>query len=124
MSFFIYLYQLRASFRKFLNSKRAVAINQEKTTYALEVNADSKYNLRQQCKKAAMEIKYISSFTYWPTAKAKVKTQKNSLVYLDISRSKLDSLEQRNKRGSHTVEVIKNPTFANKITTVKKIPNR
>lgn len=47
---------------------------------------DNKQNLRKKNNKAAQEVNYIKSFTYWPIAKtksiAKVITVKNTLVYL------------------------------------------
>lgn len=123
MSFLAYLHQLRASLRKFFNSNKAIATSQTKTKYSLEVNEDNKHDLRQKCKQAALELHYIRSFTHWPIAKAKVKTQNNSLVYLDVNRGKRASLEQRNKRIIHTADLAKTPTFTNKVTPVKKAPN-
>ncbi len=123
MSFLAYLHLLRASFRKFFNSKKAIATNQEKTKYSFEVSVESEKILRKKCIKAALEVQYISSFTHWPIAKPKVKTEQNSLVYLDVNRSKRASLEQRNKRGSHSFGVNKKSTLTNKIVTVKKIPH-
>jgi len=123
MNFLAYFYQLRASLRKFFNSNKAIATSQTKTKYSLGVNEENKHDLRQKCKKAALEVHYIRSFTHWPIAKAKVKTQHNSLVYLDVNRGKRASLEQRNKRVIHTADLEKKPTFTNKVTSVKKTPN-
>lgn len=123
MSILGYLYLLRASFRKFFNSKKAAAINDENTKYALEACTQNKNNLNHKCEKAAQEIQYISSFTHWPIAKAKVKTQKDSLVYLDVNRSKRASLEQRNKRGRKVAQDTNKLPLANHISTVKKFPN-
>lgn len=123
MRFLAYLYLLRASFRKFFNSKKTIATNQDKSKYAFEVDVESQVTLRQKCIKAALEVQYVSSFTHWPIAKPKIKTIKNSLVYLDVNRSKRAPLEQRNKRGSLSIGVTKKSTLGNKITTVKKIPH-
>jgi len=123
MSFWAYLYQLRVSFIKFLNIKHAVTTHQKRTKYALEASAETEYCLNQKCKKAALEVQYVSSFTHWPIAKPKLKTHKNSLVYLDVNRSKRAPLEQRNKRASHTNAETKKSNLPNKITSVKKIPN-
>jgi len=124
MSLLGYLYSLRASFRKFFNSKDAAAINDEKTKYEVEVCTQNKDSLNHKCKKAAQEIQYISSFTHWPIAKAKTKTQKDSLVYLDVNRNKRASLEQRNKRARKVVQDTNKLPLANKISTVKKFPNQ
>ncbi len=123
MSFWAYLYQLKVSFIKFLNIKHAVTTHQKRTKYALEASAETEYCLSQKCKKAALEVKYVSSFTHWPIAKPKEKTERNSLVYLDVNRGKRAPLEQINKRGSHTNLVTKKSNLPNKITTVKKFPN-
>jgi len=123
MSFWAYLYKLKVSFIKFLNIKHAVTTHKKRTKYALEASAEKEYCLSQKCKKAALEVQYVSGFTHWPIAKPKVKTKKNSLVYLDVNRSKRAPLEQRNKRSSHFIEVTKQSTLSNKSTTVKKIPN-
>lgn len=123
MSFLAYLYQLKVSFIKFLNIKHPVTTHQKRTKYALEASADTEYCLSQKCKKAALEVKYVSSFTHWPIAKPKVKAHKNSLVYLDVNRSKRAPLEQRNKRASYTNAEAKKSNSPNKIITVKKIPN-
>jgi len=124
MSFWAYLYLLRASFRKFFNSREAIATVQDKTKFEAEVNVESKEILRKKCVHAALEIQYISNFTHWPIAKAKSKTQKNSLVYLDVNRSKRAPLEQRNKRGKNNSYVNKKSPLTNRISTVKKIPNQ
>jgi hypothetical protein len=123
MSFLAYLYLLRESFKKFFNSKKSVETKQVKTKYACEVNNENKEIIRQKCIKAALEIQYISSFTHWPIAKPKRRTKKNSLVYLDVNRSKRAPLEQRNKRSTHSIGVTKRSTLVNKIISVKKIPN-
>jgi len=123
MSFLAYLYLLRASFRKFFNSKEAIVSDQEKTLFTSEVNIECKESLRKKCMKAAIEVQYVGSFTHWPIAKPKIKTKNNSLVYLDVNRSKRATLEQRNKRTNHGIAVSKNTTLTNNVTTVKKIPN-
>ena len=126
MSFFTYFYQLRASFKKFLSSNKAVAPKQEKMKYAEEVNADFKYNLKLKCKRAAQEIKYIKNFTQWPIIEAKAKqkkeTEKNSIVYLDVTRNKRASFGHKNHAESKTVEVIDKASLANKVVVIKKLP--
>ncbi len=122
MSFFTYLYQLKASFTKFLSSNKAVATTQEQTKYAQEVNANFNSNLKLKCKKAAQEIQYIKSFTHWPIAEAKNKTEKNAIVYLDISRNKLATITQKNPHKNKEIEAIDKTSLANKIVIIKKLP--
>ncbi len=82
MSFWAYLYLLRASCRKFFNSKEALATNKNNSEFLNEMNGECKHALQEKCQKAAIEIQHISHFSHWPVAKAKGDTQTNSLVYL------------------------------------------
>jgi len=126
MSFWAYFFQLRASIRKFLNSKEITASENERTQTELEVRNEIKCHLQQQCKKSAKEVQYIGCFTYWPIAKSKTGLQQNSLVYLDVNRTKLASPEQinkRHKRNNQPVRTPKKPTFVSPITAIKKIPH-
>ncbi len=123
MSFWAYLYLLRASCRKFFNSKKALATKQNDSKYINEMNVECRYLLQQKCQKAAIEIQNIGNFSHWPVAKAKENAPQNSLVYLDIKRNKRASVEQLNKRTKKTSIVAKQVTVAIKSGTVKKLPN-
>jgi len=120
MSLWAYFYQLRASFRKFLNTKETIAANKERTQDELKVRNEIMCYLHQQCEKSAQEVQYIGCFTHWPIARPKTKLQKPSLVYLDVNRSKLASVEQRSKRRNIIAETAKSTSFIRRVGTVKK----
>ncbi|KGJ87777.1 hypothetical protein [Colwellia psychrerythraea] len=119
MSFFAYLYQVKASFRRFFYSSTSVTPEQETTQYAQEVNDEIKHNLKIKCRRAAQEIQYLRCFSHWPIARAKIKIEKNSLVYLDISRSKRSNFEHIDQHRDKVIALNKT-VRPNKI--VKKIP--
>ncbi|MCP4988781.1 MAG: hypothetical protein GY928_22840 [Colwellia sp.] len=123
MSFWAYLYLLRASCRKFFNSKEALATNKNNSEFLNEMNGECKHALQEKCQKAAIEIQHISHFSHWPVAKAKGDTQKNSLVYLGVKRNKRDPVEQRNKRVNNSINITKKITFELKSGTAKKLPD-
>jgi hypothetical protein len=123
MSFLSYLYLLRANLNKFFNSKNNSEEDYKKCKYATELYSKSKSDLEHKCNKAALEIKYISSFTHWPIAKTKTISKRNSLVYLDINRSKSGPCEQRMKRKNYTNNIVLKPISTNKESTVNKIPH-
>jgi hypothetical protein len=123
MSFWAYLYQLRASFRKFFNTKKNIAKKNERTQEELEIKEEINYYLLQQCKKTTKAAQYISSLTHWPIAKPKTKQQQHSLIYLDVKRSTLASLEQRNKRRNIIANTTKIRPIVKRASTVKKLPN-
>ena len=87
MSLLAYLYQFKASLYNFFQLKRTVLAKQPKTKYAQEMSVDAKKNLKFRCKKAEQEVQYLGSFSHWPIAKVKKSIEKNSLIYLDVSRS-------------------------------------
>ncbi|ALO35031.1 hypothetical protein CMT41_10125 [Colwellia sp. MT41] len=88
MRFFAYLYQFKSNLYRFFQLKRTIITKEQKTTYADELRLVQKNDLRLRCKKAAQEIQYLGRFSHWPIAKVKVKIEKNSLIYLDVSRSR------------------------------------
>ncbi len=120
MSFFSYLYQLKISFTKFFDANASVAPGLEKTKYAEEAIADTRYNLRIKCKRAAQEIQYLRGFSHWPIAKAKKEIDGASLVYLDVSRTKRANVDYKNIDKDKVFSILDKSTLPNKI--IKKIP--
>lgn len=124
MSFFAYFYQLKASLNKFFNSNKTITLKQEKTKYDQEINATINYNLKQKCKRAAQEIRYTENFTHWPITEAKHKkeAQKNSLIYLDVTRKKRTPYTQKGHADSKVIAVIDKGSQTNKVVVIKKLP--
>jgi hypothetical protein len=120
MSFFAYLYQLKISFRKFFYSNKAFIPTHEESKCAEEVNANFNHNLKLKCKKSALEIQYIQSFTHWPITEAK-KTKRNAIVYLDSSRNKRATMMQENQLEIKKSEATDKANLANKLGLIKKL---
>lgn len=111
------------SIQKFLYSNKTETLNPDKSKYSIEVGEDNKHNLQIKCKKAALEIQYIRNFSHWPIARAKVRAQTNSLVYLDVRRSKRTPLKQKVHHNNKTIKLIDRSVYSNKRTVIKKSPN-
>lgn len=96
MSFIAYLYQVKASIKKFFFSNAPVPPESGNSKYAQEANTEQQYNIKLKCKIAAREVKYLGKFKHWPIARAKQEIEKTSLVYLDVSRTKRTTLIHNN----------------------------
>lgn len=92
----------------------------EETRCAEEVSANFNYNLKLKCKKAAQEIQYINSFTYWPITEAKSKTEKNEIIYMDIRRTKQTTITQKNYDDNEISEAINKMALTNKVIVIKR----
>ncbi|MCJ8296618.1 MAG: hypothetical protein MJK15_19665 [Colwellia sp.] len=120
MSLLAYLYQFKASLYRFFQLKRSVLAKQQKTKYAREVSVDEKKNLKLRCKKAEQEVQYLGRFSHWPIAKAKKAIERNSLIYLDVSRSKRTAFKYENRGDEQVISVISKTDLSKK--RVKKLP--
>ena len=120
MSLLAYLYQFKASLYRFFQLKRTVLAKQKKTKYAREVSVDAKKNLKLRCKKAEQEVQYLGRFSHWPIAKAKKSIEQNSLIYLDVSRSRRTVLKHEIRGNEQVISVISKTVLSK--TKIKKLP--
>ncbi|PKI16063.1 hypothetical protein [Colwellia sp. 12G3] len=120
MTFFAYIYQVKIIFKNYFNTNKAFMPTDEETRCAEEVSANFNYNLKLKCKKAAQEIQYINSFTYWPITEAKSKTEKNEIIYMDIRRTKQTTITQKNYDDNEISEAINKMALTNKVIVIKR----
>ena len=119
MSLLAYLYQFKANLYRFFQLKRTVLAKQKKTKYAREVSVDAKKNLKIICKKAEQEVQYLGSFSHWPIAKAKESIEKNSLIYLDVCRSRRTPFKHEIRGNEQVISVISKTVLSKK--RIKKL---
>ncbi|WP_057831741.1 hypothetical protein [Colwellia sp. TT2012] len=120
MRFFACLYQFKTNLYRFFQLKKSIVAKRQNTKYAQEVRGIEKKDLRLRCKKAAQEIQYLGRFSHWPIAKVKIKIEKNSLLYLDISRSKQKIFADKIQGQDKIMRVIDKTLLSDK--RVKRLP--
>ncbi|WP_157829045.1 hypothetical protein [Colwellia sp. 75C3] len=120
MTFFAYIYQVKIIFKQYFHPNEAVIPTDEEIKCAEEVSANFNYNLKLKCKKAAQEIQYINSFTYWPITEAKSKTKKNEIIYLDISRKKRATIILKNHDKNKVIETVDKGILDHKVVVIKR----
>ncbi len=122
MSFFAYIYQLKISLKRFFYSNKNFSPEQEQSQCAKEVNENCINNLELKCKKAALEIKYLQNFTYWPISEAKHKIKQNAIVYLDINHNKQKITKLLNNNKNKEALVNDKKSLSHEIRLAKKFP--
>ncbi|WP_019027818.1 hypothetical protein [Colwellia piezophila] len=130
MSLFAYIYHLKTKLYRFLQLNNNTLNKPDQTKYALEASAEDKYKLKIKCNKAAEELQYLKSFSHWPMAKAKVKFEQSSLIYLDANRIKRSSLEhsldqkirQKISEAKNDATTLDKAALNKKVVVINKLP--